>query len=98
MGSKFAYSYGHVGPLFLGVNVKKLKFTRLSFLRKGIFAKKSTRLLLDVVGSFCGFILVVFLLVLGRLSMGPINLDFLTPDVEAAFQAPQAGIRATIDH
>jgi len=78
--------------------VKNIKFTRLSFFRKGIFAKKSTRIVLDIIWSFVGLILVLLLLVLGRLAMGPINLDFLTPDVETALQAPQAGIRTTIDH
>lgn len=78
--------------------MNELKFTLPSLFRKGIFAKKWVRLLLDIVGSLLGLILVILLLLLGRLSMGPINLDFLTPDVEAAFKAPQAGLTASIEH
>lgn len=33
-----------------------------------------------------------------RLSWGPLNLDFLTPQIEEAFKAPQVGISATIGH
>jgi hypothetical protein len=78
--------------------VKKLKFTLPSFFRKGFFAKKWVRLLLDVAGSLAGLFLLVLLILLARLSMGPINLDFLTPEIQAAFKAPQVGISATIDH
>ncbi len=78
--------------------MNKLKFT-LSFpFRKGIFPKKSVRFLLDVVGSFLGLFFIVILLLLGRLSMGPINLDFLTSEVEAALKAPQGSLSASIEH
>ncbi len=78
--------------------MNKLKLSLTSFFGKGIFVKKSGRLLFDVIGSLTCLIFVVFLLLLGRLSMGPIPLDFLTPEVEAAFKAPQAGLSATIEH
>ncbi len=78
--------------------MKRLKFNPLSFFRKEFFAKKSVRLFVDVAGSLFGLLCVALLVLLARLSMGPINLDFLTPHVEAAFNAPQIGMSATIDH
>jgi len=78
--------------------VIKLKLNLPPFFRKGIFAKKWVRYLLDIFGALFGLALIILILLLGRLSMGPINLDFLTPDIEAAFKAPHAGISATIEH
>ena len=78
--------------------MNKLKFSLPLLFRKGIFAKKWVRLLVDITASFFGLILVILLLLLSRLSMGPINLDFLTPDVENAFKAPEIGLKASIEH
>ena len=50
------------------------------------------------MGSLVCLVIVIILLLLVRLSMSPINLDFLTPEVETAFKAPQAGVSATIEH
>lgn len=66
--------------------------------RKALFSKKSLRLFLEVGASILGLILVLFSLLLGRLSMGPINLDFILPEIETAFKAPQAQIAASIEH
>lgn len=87
-------------PLFLrfGVHVSTLKFIVSSFFRKEIFAKKSIRLVFNIIGSLLALMFVLLLLLLGRLSMGPINLDFLTPDVEAALNSPQVGLSAKIEH
>jgi hypothetical protein len=77
--------------------VYKLKLTLPSFLKKGIFSKKLTRFFFEVVGSILGLLCILLLLLLGRLSMGPINLEFLTADIEAAFSAPQIGVSASIE-
>lgn len=65
---------------------------------KMIFSKKSLRLFFEVCASIFALLLVIFALLLGRLSMGPINLDFIVPGVEDAFKAPQMQISASIDH
>ena len=53
--------------------------------RKAFFSRKSLYLLFEVGASILGLMALVFCLLLGRLSMGPINLDFIIPDVEEAF-------------
>lgn len=78
--------------------MNKSKFTLPLPFGKEVLAKKWVRLLLDVLGSLIGLVFFVLLVLLARLTMGPINLDFLTPEVEAAFQAPQVGISASIEH
>jgi len=78
--------------------VNKSKFSPHSLFGKGIFAKKSARLLFEVIGSVVGLVFVILFLLLVRLSMSPINLDFLTTEVEAAFKAPQEGLSAKIEH
>jgi hypothetical protein len=67
-------------------------------LRKVIFSKKASRLFLEVSASLFSLIIVIFFLLLGRLSMGPINLDFMLPEVEEAFKAPQVQISASVEH
>lgn len=75
-----------------------MKLILPSFLKKRISPKKMGRLFLDVGGSLLGLLCVILLLLLGRLAMGPIPLDFLTPDVEAELNMPQAGLKASVDH
>ena len=65
---------------------------------KMIFSKKSLRLFFEVCVSIFALLIVIFSLLLGRLSMGPINLDFLLPGVEDAFKAPQMQISASVEH
>lgn len=78
--------------------MNRLKLTRPFSFGKGIIAKKSIRLLLEVVGSVLALVLLLLLLLLGRLSMGPINLDFLTPDVEAALKTPKNDFKTAVQH
>jgi len=78
--------------------VNRLKFTLPFSFGKGFIAKKSIRLLLEVVGSIAALFFLILLVLLGRLSMGPVNLDFLTPHVEAALQTPTNDFRASIQH
>src|SRR5690606_37390922 len=85
-------------PLNLGEYVIKLNFNPTSFLRKEFFQKKSIRFLFDTLFSLIGLIFLILLLLLGRLSMGPINLDFITPDVESALNSPQNGFKGTVQH
>lgn len=66
--------------------------------RKAIFSKKSLRLFFEAGISIVGLFLVIIALLLGRLSMGPINLDFMLPDVQAALKAPQMQISASVEH
>lgn len=66
--------------------------------RKALFSKKSVRLLFEVAASVFGLILVIFALFLGRLSMGPINLDFMIPEIEEGFKAPKVQISASVEH
>jgi len=76
--------------------VSKVKLSLDLSFGKWILSKKAARLFLEVIGSLIGLLCVVLLLLLGRLSMGPIHLDFLTADIEAAFKVPEAGLSATI--
>ncbi len=69
-----------------------------SFLRKGLFNKKSVRFFFDVLITFIGIVSLIIVLLLGRLSLGPINLDFLTPEIESALDSPQNRFSATIEH
>ena len=78
--------------------MRKLKFTLPLCFRQGCMAKKSVRLLIEVIGSVMTLLILVVLVLLGRLSLGPINLDFLTADVESALNAPALGIKASIQH
>lgn len=76
--------------------MNKVKLSMIPSFGKWILSKKAARLFLEVIGSLVGLLCVVLLLLLGRLSMGPIHLDFITADIEAAFKAPEAGLSATI--
>lgn len=65
---------------------------------KALFSKRPVCLLLYTLGSvFSLFLLIIFLLLV-RLSFSPINLDFLTPDIEANLNIPQVGIKGKISH
>ncbi|MBP9692615.1 MAG: AsmA-like C-terminal domain-containing protein [Alphaproteobacteria bacterium] len=76
--------------------MNKVNLSLIPSFGKWILSKKAARLFLEVIGSLFGLLCVVLLLLLGRLSMGPIHLDFITADIEAAFKAPEAGLSATI--
>lgn len=65
---------------------------------KTIFSKKSLRLFFEICVSIFALLIVILGLLLGRLSMGPINLDFIVPGVEDAFKAPQMQISASVEH
>ncbi len=78
--------------------MNRLKFTLPFSFGKGLIAKKSIRLLLEVAGSVFALFVLILLVLLGRLSMGPINLDFLTPHVEAALQTPTNDFKTSIHH
>lgn len=69
-----------------------------TYFRKMIFSRKSLRLVFEVCLSLFGILLVILALFLGRLSMGPINLDFIIPDVEEALTVPQAQISTSVEH
>lgn len=78
--------------------MRKLKIN-LSFpFGKALIAKKSFRLLIEVVGSILALVALILLILLGRLSMGPINLDFLTPELEAALKVPSPELKTSIAH
>jgi hypothetical protein len=66
--------------------------------KKALFSKKSLRLFFEISVSILGLIIVLLFLLLGRLSMGPLNLDFIIPEIEESFKAPQVQISASIEH
>lgn len=66
--------------------------------RKVVFSKKAFHLFFRVSVSILSLLILIFLLLLGRLSMGPINLDFIIPDVEEALTAPRIQISTSIEH
>lgn len=78
--------------------MNKLNFIALFSFGKAFFAKKTVRLICDVIYSLLALVCILLLLLLGRLSMGPINLDFLTLDIEIALNSPQVGLSAKIEH
>ncbi len=78
--------------------MNKANFNLTFLFRKEIFSKKSTRLLIEVVGSLLGLTFLILFGLLGRLSMGPIQLDFLTPQIEEAFKSSETGLSAKIAH
>lgn len=65
---------------------------------KAIFSKKLLRHFFEVMLSLIGLLVVLLCLLLARLSTGPLNLDFIIPEVEDAFKAPQMKIYASIGH
>lgn len=66
--------------------------------RKGRIAKKTVKLFLEVSLSLFSLFLVCLILLLARLSLGPINLDVLTPKMEAALQIPDSPLKTSIAH
>lgn len=60
--------------------------------------KKRCRFLCKGLIALAGLLIVLIALLLGRLSMGPINLDFILPDVEAELTVPQAQVSTSIAH
>ncbi len=78
--------------------MNRLKFTPPFSFGKGVIAKRSVRLFAEVVGSIFALLAFLFLILLGRLSMGPINLDFLTPDIETALKTQASDFKTSIQH
>ncbi|MBS0271071.1 MAG: AsmA-like C-terminal domain-containing protein [Proteobacteria bacterium] len=78
--------------------MNKLNFIARFPFGKAFFAKRPVQLLCKVIYSLLAIVFILLLLLLGRLSMGPINLDFLTSDIEAALNSPQVGLSAKIEH
>lgn len=78
--------------------MKKTNTPLHTYFRKMIFSKKSLRLLYEVCASLAALLLVILCLALGRLSMGPINLDFIIPEVEEALTIPGAQISTSVEH
>jgi hypothetical protein len=78
--------------------MNKLNFTPLLAMGKALISKKPVRLFLYTLGSVFSLILLIIFLLLARLSFSPINLDFLTPDIEAHLDIPQVGIKGKISH
>ncbi len=66
--------------------------------KKAFFSRKLLRFFFEVLFSILALIIVLFALLLGRLSMGPLNLDFIVPEIEAAFTAPKIKLSASIEH
>ncbi len=75
-----------------------MKFTLVTRIRKAVLEKKWLRLLLKTVGSLFTILTVLFLILLARLAIGPINLDFLTHDIQSALRAPEVGLSGSIEH
>lgn len=65
---------------------------------KIIFSKQALRLFVEVCVSIFALLIIILSLLLGRLSMGPISLDFIVPGVEDALKAPQMQISASVEH
>jgi hypothetical protein len=78
--------------------VRNLKIIPSFSIRKALIAKKSFRLFVEVIGSIFALCALVLLILLGRLSMGPINLDFLTPELEAALKIPGPELKTSVAH
>ncbi|MDK3159542.1 DUF3971 domain-containing protein [Kamptonema cortianum] len=78
--------------------MNRVNFTPLLTMGKALFSKRPVRLLLYTIGSIFSLILLIIFLLLVRLSFSPINLDFLTPDIEANLNIPQVGIKGKISH
>lgn len=78
--------------------MRNLKIIPSFSIRKALIAKKSFRLFLEVIGSIFALCALVLLILLGRLSLGPINLDFLTPELEAALKIPGSELKTSIVH
>lgn len=76
----------------------KLNFSFPSFLRKGVFQKKSVRLIFETLLVLIGLTLFALTLLIGRLAYGPINLDFLNPEIESALNIPESGIKGSLEH
>ncbi len=53
---------------------------------------KSSRIVLEVVAGILAVLVLLMLVALWRLSTGPVQLDFLTPRIEAALTDPQSGL------
>lgn len=66
--------------------------------RKALFSKKALQLFFRLGLSLLSLLILIFFLLLGRLSMGPINLDFMIPEVEEALTAPQIHMSASVEH
>lgn len=75
-----------------------MNHTLTTLFRKGLLGKRWFRLILEVTGSLIALVFVLLMILLGRLSMGPINLDFLTKDIEEALVVPKVGLSASIEH
>ncbi|MBY0272077.1 MAG: DUF3971 domain-containing protein [Alphaproteobacteria bacterium] len=73
-----------------------ISFTPLLTLGKALFSKRLFRFLFYILGSILSLFLLIIFLLLVRLSFSPINLDFLTPDIEANLNIPQVGIKGKI--
>ncbi|MCH8154645.1 MAG: AsmA-like C-terminal domain-containing protein, partial [Proteobacteria bacterium] len=52
---------------------------------------KSSRIALEVVAGILAVLVLLMLVAIWRLSSGPVQLDFLTPRIEAALADPQSG-------
>ena len=57
---------------------------------------KSSRIALEVVAGILAVLVLLMLVALWRLSMGPVQLDFLTPRIEAALADPQSGLSVRV--
>ncbi len=59
---------------------------------------KRVRLLLEIMGSLIALFLLCGLILLARLSVGPINLDSYIPQIETALKMPEIGLQASVEH
>ena len=60
--------------------------------------RRTSKLLLETLGSLVGGVAVVAAVGAWRLSSGPISLDFLSPYIEQALSAPDGSYSIKLDH
>jgi len=78
--------------------VNKVHFILTFLSKKGFFSYKPVRITAYVFGALLSFFLLLIFLLMARLSFSPINLDTLTPEINANLNFAQAGIQGQVSH
>ena len=65
---------------------------------KRLVSHRLFRLFFEVIGSLTTLLIFSCFILLARLSVGPLNLDFCIPKVEAVLKVPEKGLKASIEH
>lgn len=77
--------------------MKNLKSFFSFLFKKRDIIKKIGGLLVEVIGSLAALIILGLVILSARLSMGPLNIDFLTPKVEEALYV-SPGFKTSVGH